>query len=270
MVEAAVGFQCPDCVREGRRSVRPARTTFGGRAVADATVTRVLIALNVLGFLYELQVGENVAAGRFAMSPTSVAHGEYYRLVTAAFLHYGPIHLALNMYALYMLGSQVERTLGRSRFVAMYLASALGGSMLSYLLSPRNVLGAGASGAVYGLFGAYFVIARRLRADTSQIVGVIGFNLVFSFVVPSIDWRAHIGGLLVGGALTYAFAHLDGPRRDVLHAAAVAAVVVLLLVVIAVRTAALRDAPVQAGSLGAPLASAVSVATTSSGGAPSR
>jgi membrane associated rhomboid family serine protease len=266
MTEASVGFQCPECVREGQKSMRPARTVFGGRVSREAVLTRLLIGLNVAAFAYELAVGQDRATIRFGMHPLSVAQGEYYRLVTSAFLHFGIIHIAFNMYALYMLGSQVERAVGRARFLALYLTAALGGSTLSYLLSSPKVLGAGASGAVYGLFGAYFVIARRLRMDTTQIVGLIGINLFISFAIPSIDWRAHIGGLIVGGGLMYAFAHLSASRRrDLLHAAAVAGTVVVLLVAIGVRTSRLRQDAQLAGNL-----SASSAATTSAQDRPSR
>ena len=135
-----------------------------------------------------------------------MADGQWYRLITSAFLHppglsgLGPLHIVFNMWALIVVGPALERLLGRVRFLAVYLVSALGGSVLFYLVGPPNVEALGASGAIFGLFGAWFVLARRLRLDTRQIVGLIVLNLVIWFVVPNIAWQAHVGGLMAGGA----------------------------------------------------------------------
>ncbi len=240
MNTASVGFQCPDCVREGRKSVRPAKTAFGGTVGRDPRVTQALIVVNVAAFAYQQLAGARGVIADYGMNPVLVAGGEFYRLLTSAFLHGGVLHLLMNMYALFVLGAQVERALGRGRYLAVYFLSAFGAGALSYALAELTTFGVGASGAVYGLFGAYFVIARRLQVDTSQIVVMIGFNLLISFTIPFIDWRAHIGGLLVGGALTYAFAHVAWrTRRDLLHAGIAAATAVLLVVAVGVRTAQL-------------------------------
>ncbi len=250
MRDAAVGFQCPDCVREGNKSVRQHRSAFGGRVTDEGTVTKTIIGINVVVFL--IQLGSARFTNRFSMMSLGVADREYYRLVTSAFLHSTSFlpHIAFNTYALLMFGPVVERTLGRSRFVVVYLLSAVGGSTLSYLLHPPVEFAeggvvvfsaVGASGAIFGLFGAYFAIARRLRADTSQIVGLIVINLLIGFAIGFIDNWAHIGGLAVGGGVTFAIAHVPpGPRRSLVQFGAAAIVAVLLLGAVAIRTDELR------------------------------
>lgn len=267
MNDAAVGFQCPECVKEGRKTVRQARTVFGGRVTTDpGKATRILIGLNVGVFVLTfLTGGGNVFGGgvtplhiRFADLPLGicvpgfdgctvgetigVAAGEYYRLLTSMFLHYGPFHLIMNMYALLMVGDAVERALGRWRYATLYLLAGLGGSAASYSFTGLQTFPAGASGAVFGLFGAYFVIAKRLRLDTSQVVTVIALNVLIGFL-PGIDWRAHMGGLAAGAALTALFAYVGGRARsrDILHVAGAAALLVVIAVVVSVRTAELQD-----------------------------
>jgi membrane associated rhomboid family serine protease len=144
----------------------------------------------------------------------AVADGDLYRLVTSAFMHYGLAHLVFNMYALYVIGPALERWLGRTRYLGLYLLSALGGSVLVYLLSPLNAATAGASGAIFGLFGAAFVVGKRLNVNVQWVVGLIVLNLAFTFVIPAlggqqISWQGHIGGLLTGSAVAavYAYAH---------------------------------------------------------------
>lgn len=240
MREASVGFQCPECVAAGQRTVRAPRTIFGGRVVADSGLaTRAIIIANVVLYLVQ-QVVPSVTP-RFAMLPVAVAQGEYYRLVTAAFLHGSLLHIFFNMYALLAIGDQLEGQLGRARFTALYFVSALGGSALSYLLSSPAQFGVGASGAIYGLFGALYVVGRRLRIDTKPIAVLIGINLVLSFAIPVIDWRAHIGGLVTGGllALAYAYAPQDSRRASVQGGATAAALVVIAGAIV-LRTSALH------------------------------
>lgn len=250
MRSASVGFQCPDDVAAGAQSMRPARTAFGGRISGDTSrVSIALIALNVLVFLVGLVSGERALQEAYGNVPGpvlidgevgGVATGQYYRLLTAAFLHAGVFHLAMNMFALATLGPVLETALGRTRFLALYLLSALGGSALSFLLSSPGQLGVGASGAIFGLFGAYYVVVRRLGGETGSIVTLLVINLVITFAVPIIDWRAHLGGLLVGAVVAAALAYIPkGPRRSRLQAAACAAVLVALVVLVAARKAAL-------------------------------
>ena len=250
MIAASVGFQCPDDVRAGARTVREPRTLVGGRVRADtARVSLVLAALNVGVFLLGLAglvPGLALDYGNLALAVDDdgdligVAVGQYYRLLTAAFLHAGTFHLLSNMFALVTIGPALEQALGRARYLALYLVSALGGSTLSYLVSDQGTLGVGASGAIFGLFGAYYVVVRRVGGDTGSIVTLLIINLVITFAVPIIDWRAHLGGLATGAAVAAAYAYApQGRRRTALQAVALAVVVALLLVALAVRTAQL-------------------------------
>jgi len=251
MRSASVGFQCPDDVAAGAKTVRPPRTTFGGRLSGDTSrVTITLIGLNLAAFFLGMLAGEGDIRLRFAnlagpvlVAPGEVggvADGEYYRLVTAAFLHAGLLHLALNMFALASLGPVLESALGRSRFLTLYVLSALGGSTLSFLLSEPNTVGVGASGAIFGLFGAFYVVARRLGGETRSILTLLAINLVITFTVPFIDWRAHLGGLVVGSLVAAAFAYAPrGQRRTAVQTAVCVGVLVLLVVAVAVRTSML-------------------------------
>lgn len=249
MNAASVGFQCPDCVRAGNRNTRVSRTTFGGRVSGrDNAVTISLIGLNVAVFL--LAAATNAAAltravptplhVAFALVGDDVAKGEYYRLLTSAFLHYGPLHIAFNMYALWLFGQELERLYGRLRFIGLYLVSALGGGALAYLIIDPHEGLAGASGAVFGLFGAYFVTARKIGLSTGGILALVGINLVLGFVIPNIGWQAHIGGLITGTAMAAVLAYAPrGPRQRLVQAGGTLAIVVALCVLVVLRTAAL-------------------------------
>ncbi|HUW17553.1 MAG TPA: rhomboid family intramembrane serine protease [Actinomycetes bacterium] len=199
-----MGFHCSECIQQSGRTVREGKTVAGGRIRRDPVrVTKILIAVNVA--LYALQY---VSGGRvtqdFAMQGFAVAaDGEYYRLVTAAFLHASLTHLGLNMLALWIVGGAVESRLGRWRYLTVYFVSALAGSVLSYAVDPAVQVSVGASGAVFGLFGAFAVMAYRLRIDVGGIIGIIAINVVIGFVPAfNINWRAHLGGLLAGAVLT--------------------------------------------------------------------
>ncbi|MCZ8381432.1 rhomboid family intramembrane serine protease [Mycobacterium sp. CPCC 205372] len=245
MRSAAVGHQCVECVNAGARMVRPVRTPFGGRAGATKPmVPYVLIAVNVLAFVLQTAMPE--LERELVLWAPGVASGEWWRLVTSAFLHYGITHLLFNMLALYFVGPQLEAALGRLRFGALYGLSALGGSVLVYLLSPLNTGTAGASGAVFGLFGATFVVAKRLNMDIRGIAAIIVLNLVFTFVYPlissqGISWQGHIGGLVTGAAVAAAYAYAPRERRNLIQAGVTAAVLVVLAALIWWRTGELLD-----------------------------
>jgi len=242
MHPASVGFQCPECVSEGRRTVRSPRTVYGGRirpGERPGAVTRALIAINVAVFLATTVNGMNPISGsgtsplfdHLALIPVAVAHGQWYRLITAAFLHFEIFHIGFNMYALYIFGPPLEAALGRMRFIALYLLAGIGGSVLSLALGPIGETAAGASGAIFGLFGALYIVARHRELATNGIAITIVANLIFTFAIPNIDWRGHVGGLVTGSviALIYAYAP-RGPMRDRLQAAGVVAVAVILAV----------------------------------------
>jgi len=243
MIQASVGTHCPTCVHEGNRGVRQTRwtpTTSLGRGSLTPVVA-TLIVVNVVAFL--LSSTRVSVLDRYAELPVAIAGGQYDRLLTAAFLHANVLHILFNMLALAIIGPPVERVIGPVRFATLYLLAALGGSVCSYLFSDPRVYGVGASGAIFGLFGAYFVFARTRRADTSGIVALIIINLVFSFAEPLIDWRAHIGGLVTGTAVAFVFAFAERRRpgeRLSIEAAVVVAVAVVLVLLVHIRTGQLR------------------------------
>jgi membrane associated rhomboid family serine protease len=164
-----------------------------------------LIAINVVVYILESLHRTNVIF-RFALWPTAVHdQHQWYRLLTAAFLHANFTHILFNMVTLAIVGPAVEATMGRVRFAAMYLLAAIGGSVASYLLSPANILGLGASGAIFGVMGGYFVLARRNGWEVTTISALIAINLFLSFN-SGIDWRAHLGGLVTGALVTLGMA----------------------------------------------------------------
>ncbi|WP_207569037.1 rhomboid family intramembrane serine protease [Mycobacterium decipiens] len=231
-----VGHQCAECVREGARTVRQPRTQFGGRQrSATPVVTYALIALNVLAFAMQTTVLG--LERQLVLWPPAVASGQLYRLVTSAFMHYGAVHLLLNMWALYVVGPPLEMWLGRLRFGALYALSALGGSVLVYLIAPLSTATAGASGAVFGLFGAIFMVAKRLNLDIRWVVIIIAVNLAFTFFAPGVSWQGHVGGLVTGALLAAAYVYAPRQRRNLIQAAVTITVLVVLVVLIGWRTA---------------------------------
>jgi membrane associated rhomboid family serine protease len=265
MRSASVGFQCPSCVKEGLATVRQAKAAFGGRAVSTPVVTFVLIGLNLLLFLVTTVTGTGLAFGgnpssvfeKLALAPTThglfedgqftgqiadgVAQGEYWRLLTSTFLHFGVVHIALNMYCLFLLGPALENAFGRLRFAALYLLSGLSGAAASYAFGPENEQAAGASGAVFGLFAAYYILERKRGGDVTQIATTIAINLAISFVASAyIDWRGHVGGMVGGALLALALVHAPEGRRRWLYQAVGGLLVALLVVgLVATRTAEL-------------------------------
>jgi membrane associated rhomboid family serine protease len=243
---AAVGQQCVECIRQASRSTPQPAGAFGGRMTSGAVVTWTLVGINVVCYLAEIffenrVISDGVLIGRFG--PTiGVADGQWYRLISNAFLHeplnsggIGPLHIIFNMWALIVVGPALERLLGRLRYVAVYLVSALAGSVLYYLIAPPTAEALGASGAIFGLFGAWFVLARRLRLDIRQIVGLIAINLFITFIIPGIAWQAHLGGLIAGGALTAAYAYAPRQNRALIQATATVAILAILIIGVVVR-----------------------------------
>jgi len=205
MTPTPVGMRCPECASQRTKVVRNPTGTPGGSAFP---ATYVLIAINVIVFLAEIASGSGGLGEQrgnliayFGLYGPSVAEGEWYRLVTSGFLHASFIHIGFNMFLLFFLGRLLEPALGTPRFLVLYFASLLAGSFGALLLEP-NSLGIGASGAIFGLAGAVFIIARGRGMDAlaGEIGFLIAFNLIFSFVSPRISIGAHIGGL-VGGVV---------------------------------------------------------------------
>jgi membrane associated rhomboid family serine protease len=207
MVFAPVGIRCPDHagVAQGTQRVtqRLKRASFEG---TGALVTKALIGINVAIYLLELALGGelNGTGNRIYVEGVLygpvVAAGDWWRLFTSMFLHYGPIHLALNMLALWWFGAAIEHALGRGRYLLLYLVSGLAGSAGALILSPES-LTVGASGAIFGILGAAFVLERqRIYVLGGGAVSIIALNLVFTLFIPGISIGGHLGGL-AGGAL---------------------------------------------------------------------
>jgi membrane associated rhomboid family serine protease len=217
MTTTSVGMRCPECSKE-KTQVRVGAGTFS--AVTAPVVTYALIAINVVVFLAEVATGPgglfdvlpNDVANNAGLFGPAVADGDYWRIVTAGFVHAGIIHLALNMYVLYIAGSLLEPGIGRVRFLGLYFVSLLAGSFLALVLDPNSNT-VGASGAIFGLMAAAVVIARgRGRNDVAQQFGLfVVLNLFLTFSVSGISIGGHIGGL-IGGALA-ALAILAIERR---------------------------------------------------------
>ena len=235
MRDAAVGHQCAECVGAAAGTVPKARTQFGGRAGSTTpVVTYALIAINVLLFVAQMAVPRVEA--EFAMWSPAVADGQLYRMITSAFLHSGITHILFNMFALFVVGPPLEIWLGRLRFSALYILSALGGSVLIYLFSPLNVPTVGASGAIFGLFAATFVVARKVNVDVRWVVVMIVINLIITFTVPSISWQGHLGGLITGGVVALAYAYAPRENRTLVQAGATVGILVLFVALIWWRT----------------------------------
>jgi membrane associated rhomboid family serine protease len=201
---APVGLRCPD---HSGKPQGTAKVTAAVGARGGDLVTRTLIAVNVAVFLAEIATGASLTnfgtssvISRLALFGPSVAHGDWWRLFTAGFLHYGFIHLGMYMYALFLLGGSLERLMGRGRFLLVYGISLLTGSAGALLLSPCS-LTAGASGAIFGLFGAALVLERQRVIAAQGLMGIILINVIFTVTVPGISLGGHLGGF-AGGALT--------------------------------------------------------------------
>jgi membrane associated rhomboid family serine protease len=242
MIPAAVGFQCPDDVRAGNRTVRAPRTTFGSRvATGDpAIVTKILLGLNLLVFVAvqadATLVGRLYLTSGVVFAGGGVATGEWYRLLTSAFLHQNLVHLGLNMYALWLFGPPLEAAFGRARFTATYLLSALTGAAASYAFGSLAGASLGASGAIFGLFAAHLVVNRRLGRENGGLWALLAINAVFGFVVAGIDWRAHVGGFVGGALAAAAIAYAPSARRTLVQVAGLVVVLALAVGLVTWRT----------------------------------
>ncbi|MFD5110862.1 rhomboid family intramembrane serine protease [Streptomyces sp. NPDC058391] len=258
MVSASVGFQCPECVRQGSgtghspTANRP-RTLVGGTIAADPRlITKILLGINVAVFVAVLVVGDHyrlvddlALVGR-AFNPelrqeVGVADGEWYRLVTAMFLHQEVWHIAFNMLGLWWLGGPLEAALGRVRFLALYLLSGLAGSALTYLVAEPHEASLGASGAIFGLLGATAVLMRRLNYDMRPVFALLALNLLFTFTWPGIAWQAHVGGLVAGTLVAIGMVHAPRQHRALVQYGTCALVLVATIVIVVARTASLTS-----------------------------
>ena len=257
MVDASVGFQCPECVRTGSgtghspAASRP-RTLAGGTVAADPRLlTKVLIGINLAVFLVQLSVGDRFT-DRFDLlgqayvpqlgGVEGIAQGQWYRLLTSMFLHdsHSYFHLLFNMLSLWWIGAPLEAALGRARYLALYFSAGLAGGAFTYLVAAPNQPSLGASGAIFGLFGATAVLMRRLRYDMRPVIAVVVINLIFTFNPAfNIAWQAHVGGLVAGVVVGYAMVHAPRERRALVQYGTCAVVLAAVVVMTLLRTAQL-------------------------------
>lgn len=247
--EAPVGYQCVDCVAEAGRTVRRPTTIAGARLVTRPVVVPVLVVLNVLVYVITAAQAGSAAAnhtsslfGSWVLWPAGiVAFDEPWRLVTSGFLHYGPVHLVLNMVALWLMGRDVEPMLGRVRFLAVYFLSLLGGSVAVFLFGSVEVGTAGASGAVWGVMGAVLVAVLRLKLNPRPVLGIIAINAVISFL-PGISLLGHLGGFVAGVLATAALVYAPRERQVPIQVAALTGIGLVLVALAFLRWAQLSSA----------------------------
>lgn len=273
MRDAAVGFQCVECVAEGRRTTRQARTAYGGLRPTNASITTiVLMAINI-GVWAMIQATGGAGsrlldllglapAGRCTLGDGSwygeipaaavcdrlagstwapgLVDGAYWQLVSSAFTHEAIWHIAANMLSLYVLGPQVEAILGRARFLALYLISAVGASAVVYWASDPSGSYVGASGAIFGLLGGLLVIALKVGGNVQQLLMLLALNAFITFTIPNISWQGHLGGLVTGAVVTGVLAYAPrGTRRTAFQVSGLVAVTALIALAVILRSATL-------------------------------
>ncbi len=251
MRDAAVGFQCPDCVKEGAKSVRAPKTVFGGTIAQHGVATMTLIGINVVIFVAILAAGGNsslpfengamlslTSTDQAGHVLTGVADGGYWRLLTAAFLHEGILHIAFNMYALYLFGPLVERALGIVRYLASYFTMAIGSSVFVYWLAAEHGLTIGASGAIFGLFAMALVFLIRAKQDVRYLLVLLAIN-AFVSLQGNVSWQGHLGGFLTGLILGAGFAYAPRPKRQQVQIAMFALLWVAIIAATILRTSQL-------------------------------
>jgi membrane associated rhomboid family serine protease len=269
MRPAAVGFQCPECVKEGAQATRSGRTAYGGLRPSDASITSgVLIALNAAVWIALLATGGTTGelyrwlvlrtqglcllpgAGAFDTDSLScparsgatlypgVVDGAYWQVVTSMFSHTQVWHIGFNMLALWILGPQLELAIGRVRFLALYFISGLAGSAMVLWFGPEYSLGGtlGASGAIFGLMGALCLVAFKVGGDVRGILVWIGINFFLTFTLGNISWQGHLGGFLAGTAVGAVLVFAPrGSRRTPVQLGGTAAIAVAVVGAIVAR-----------------------------------
>lgn len=261
MNSAAVGFQCPSCIKEGARSIRQARLPYGGGRVANPTLlTSILIGINVAIWIAIAADGgsDSVIASKLAIVPNwsvlapqgeapqivdGVAHGAWWQVLTSTFTHIQVFHIVLNMVALYMFGPPLEQILGRLRFLTLYVVSGVTGSAGVLLFSNEHGMTVGASGAIFGLLGASAVVAFKAGGDFQGLLTLLAINLVITFTVPMISWQGHLGGLLGGALVGIGMVYAPRTRRALVQFGVAGLVLAAALALIAIRASDLHDHP---------------------------
>lgn len=255
MIPAPVGHQCPECVEQARRDFRsgPGRALRGGVSATNALLVAIAIPFVIEVILGGPQALFNptpeILFDMGAMQPIAVADGQFWRLFTAMFLHVGLLHIALNAYFFWLFGRMVEASFGKTWMVLIYVVAGFLASVASYAFGPVTTLAVGASGAISGVFGAFIAYNYRRRqhamnaANLRMALTVIVLNAVIAIGYSSIDWRAHVGGLVAGFALGY-LADSSGPARQraVVRFAGVATLVAIGIALVLWRTAEIRSA----------------------------
>ena len=274
MRDAAVGFHCPSCVAEGSKSTRQARAPYGGtRSGNPALTSYALIGINVAVWLAVLGTGwsESRLVTRLALVPRGiceslaqpgsfyrtgtevgcdsvgrdgrwvpgVADGAYWELITSAFMHVQPWHIASNMLALYLFGPQLEAILGRARFLVVYLVSGLTGSAVVFWLAAPDGYTLGASGAIFGLLGAVLVLVRKTGGDVRSVLALLAINVVLTFAIPNISWQGHLGGFLGGLVVTGVLVYAPRERRTLVQSLAVGGLLGRVALAVVLRATAL-------------------------------
>jgi membrane associated rhomboid family serine protease len=261
MRAAAVGFQCPECVKEGAKTTRQARTPYGGtRHAGGPVVTWTLLGLNLLVFVLVSATGGGASkvlshlgllpvGGVFAdpSDPTGayvvrgVSEGATWQLVTSMFTHVEIWHIFFNMMALYLLGPQLELALGRLRFAGVYLISGLVGSATVYWLAPASSLTIGASGAIFGLMGAMLVMALKVGGNVQGVLSLLAVNGVITVLGSQyISWQGHLGGLVGGVLMGTVMVYAPRERRGMVQIAGTVLVCVAILTAVVARTVVLH------------------------------
>lgn len=242
---ASVGFQCPQCVAAGNATIRRPTSSFGGRITErPGLVSIVLGVLNLVAFAVTALTAAGGITGnvdsrlfeQLELVPLAVAvDGEYWRLIGAAFLHIGLLHLVGNMLSLAIVGPALERLFGGWRFLSVYLVGALGGSVAVYLFGSPYGAVAGASGAIFGLFAATLIVVRKLGLDARFMVGAIGLNFVVSFR-PGISLLGHLGGFVAGGLAALAMVYAPKATRTQVQLLAVGGLLAVMVALVLFRT----------------------------------
>lgn len=202
MRSASIGYQCPSCASDSTPVIKGINRNRFIPDQKNTQVTKFLSISLIVIFLFQELTG-TLLVKSFALFAPLVTSGEWWRLITAGFLHGSIIHLLFNVYILWVIGSQLESIVGKAKFIIIYFISLLGGSLASYLFSPFGSYSIGASGAIFGLMGAMLVVGRKRNLDISQITTLVVINVVIGFVLSGIDWRAHLGGLAAGAFITW-------------------------------------------------------------------
>lgn len=271
MISASVGFQCPECVRQGARDTRQNAAPFGGERSSNPALTSiVLIAINVAVWLAITVTGGNNSAlvrllalapdgrcwsvdqpGAFYPGATTAAlcqsiggdgvwqagalSGAWWQLITSGFTHVEILHIGMNMLALWFLGPPLEQALGRARFLAVYFISLLAGSASVVWFAAPTTFTLGASGAIFGLIGALLVLTLKVGGDVRTVLIWLGINVAYTFIGSGISWQGHLGGLVGGLAASAIIAFAPRENRTTLQWSALAALSLVVLAVIGAR-----------------------------------